>query len=119
MKLFIILLLLLVIGIYLSFSRKYDFLGVVISIIFGTFFIIHSFAYFTSSYSYELFIEERDAFEKTLKDFRDEGRELETATVVKSVTIWNQKLAKYKYQNKTFLLDQYIDDRIELLKPIK
>jgi small-conductance mechanosensitive channel len=115
----IILILLITIGGYLTTKRDYDLLGVVMCLIFGLWVLYHSIFYFTVSYKYGLFVEKRNAFEQTLKEARENGNEFETAAIVKEISEWNQELAEYKYKNKTLFFDQYIDDRIELLEPIK
>ena len=115
----IILIVLVAIGGYLTTTMNFDLLGVIMCVVFGSCLLIHSITYFTVEYKYELFVEERNAFEQTLNEARKNGNKYETAAIVKEVAKWNQKLAKHKYNNKTILFDQYIDDRIELLEPIK
>lgn len=117
----IILIVLVAIGGYFLTTAKlvYEILGFIMCVIFGTFLLIHSIAYFTVEYDYGLFVEKRNAFEQTLNDLRKNGNDYETAAIVKEVAKWNQELAVYKYDNKTIFLDQYIDDRVELLEPIK
>ena len=80
---------------------------------------LHSLAYFTANYNYGLFVAERDAFEETLKEARENGSEYEIAAITKDVAEWNRALAELKYSNKTLFFDQYVDDGIELLEPIK
>lgn len=107
-------------GMYLIIkSWDYDILGVLMAIVFGVALFIHSLAFGLKTYSYEIFVEKRNSFEKTLDNARENGNEYETAAIVKEVSDWNMKLASAKYDNKTFLLDQYIDDRIEDLEPIQ
>ena len=72
-----------------------------------------------SSYEYERFVVCRNAFEQTLSECRKNGNQYETATIVKEVSDWNQKLAENKLDNSKFLMDTYVDDRFEQLKPIK
>lgn len=115
----IILIVLVAIGGYLTTKWDYEVLGIIMCLIFGLWLIIHFFAWGLVSYKYGLFVEKRNAFEQTLQVARENGNEYETAAIVKDVAEWNQKLAEYKYDNKTIFLDQYIDDRIELLEPIK
>lgn len=119
MTTFIITILLVVFGVYLITTWRYHFLGVIMCFIFGFYLLIHSSFYFTVEYRYELYVEKRNAFEQTLKEARKNGNEYEVATIIKQVAEWNQYLAEDKYNNKTILFDQYIDDRVELLKPIK
>lgn len=115
----IILILLVALGGYLTTKWDYDLLGVIMCIIFGMLLVIHCFSWGLVSYSYGLFVEKRNSFEQTLKDARENGNEYETAAIVKDVAQWNVKLAEYKYDNKTLFFDQYVDDRVELLEPIK
>ena len=115
----IILIVLVAIGGYLTTKWDYEVLGIIMCLIFGLWLIIHFFAWGLVSYKYGLFVEKRNAFEQTLQFARENGNEYETAAIVKDVAEWNQKLAEYKYDNKTIFLDQYFDDRIELLEPIK
>ena len=79
----------------------------------------HSLSYFTVEYSYEKFVMERNSFEETLKTSRESNHEYETAAIVKEIVIWNQRLSEKKFDNKSLLFDQYIDDRFEDLEPIK
>lgn len=115
----IILIVLLAIGIRLTYTDNLWILGVIMAVCFGAYLPIHSFAWGLVSYEYGLFLEKRNAFEQTLKVARENGNEYETAAIVKEVAQWNVKLAESKYDNKTLFFDQYIDDRVELLKPIK
>jgi len=115
----IILIVLVAIGGYLTTKWDYEILGAMMCFIFGLLILIHSIMFFTVEYDYGLFVEKRNAFKETLNEARKNGNEYETAAIVKEVAQWNKKLAEYKYKNKTIFLDQYIDDRIELLEPIK
>ena len=114
-----ILIALIAIGGYLTTKWNYELLGTFMCLAFGLLLILHSFALGIVSYEYELFVQKRNAFEQTLKNARENGNEYETAAIVKEVAQWNVELAEYKYDNKTLYFDQYIDDRIELLEPIK
>jgi len=115
----IILIALVGIGYYLIIKDDYDLLGFTMCWIFGTWLVIHIVVLSLVSYNYGLFVTQRDAFEQTLKTAREYGNEYETAAIVKEVARWNINLAKAKYENNTIFLDQFIDDRIELLEPIK
>lgn len=115
----IILIVLVATGGYLTTKWDYEILGALMCIIFGLLLLIHSIAWGTASYNYGLFVEKRNAFERTLNEARKNANEYETAAIIKEVAQWNQKLAEYKYDNKTLFFDQYIDDRVELLEPIK
>jgi hypothetical protein len=115
----IVLIVLVIVGIYLSTTWEYDALGFSMCIIFGIWLALHSIALILVTYDYNIFVEKRNAFEYTLKESRENGNKYETATIVKDVAEWNIELAKYKYNNSTIFLDQYIDDRVELLELIK
>ena len=107
-------------GVYLTYRGwDYEVLGGVMAAVFGIWALIHLLCILTVSYSYELFVVKRDAFEKTLNDSRKNGNQYETAAIVKEVAEWNTKLAEYKYDNNTLYFDQFIDDRIEDLEPIE
>lgn len=114
----IFLMALLALGIYLL-NTKYDISGIIITVICSVFLILHCVGYFTASYNYEMFKTKRNSFEQTLQMARESGNPIETAAIIKDVSAWNQKLAALQYDNKTPFFNQYIDDRIESLKPIK
>lgn len=118
---FIILLALVFIGSYVAknYYRTTEVLGIVVMCISAFLLFIHLLIWPFVTYNYELFVAQRDAFEQTLNDARENGNEYETAAIVKDVAEWNQLLAASKYQNKIAFLDQYIDDRVETLEPIK
>jgi hypothetical protein len=106
-------------GIYLESISRFEILGICMIIIFALALIFHSFAWGMKSYNYELFVEKRNSFEQTLIYAREKGNNFETAAIVSEVAKLNMKLVSDKYRNKTLLLDQYFDDRVELLEPIK
>lgn len=116
---FIILIALVSLGVYLISKFEYEPYGVILLIVSGVWLIIHSICFGTSTYEYEQFITQRDAFEATLNSSRNSGNSYETAAIVSDVSEWNIKLSEMKYDNKTLMLGQYVDDRIELLEPIK
>ena len=107
------------IGVYLHHKYEYEIYGLFMWLGFGALLIIHCLYYLTVSYNYGLFVAQRNSFEQTLNEARVNGNEYETAAIVKEVALWNQELASYKYDNQTIFFDQYVDDRIELLEPIK
>ena len=115
----IILIVLVAIGIYLTTTYDYDLLGILITCICGIWLILHISFWASSSYTYRFFVEKRNAFEQTLNVARESGNEYETAAIIKEVTQWNIQLAGYKFNNNTFYIGQYVDDRFELLEPIK
>jgi len=107
-------------GIYLSTTDRYDILGIFITVIIGFFTLFfHIPALLLKDYDYNIFVVKRDAFESTLNETREMGRDLETAAILREVSEWNVKLAEKKYDNTTLILGQYIDDRIMNIKPIK
>lgn len=116
----IILLLITILGIYLfKESYSYDFLGLLIAVVFGIWLTISSYLLLTVSYHYELFVVKRNAFETTLDNVRKNGNEYETVAIAKEVVKWNTRLAEDKFDNTFWFYDQYIDDRINTLKPIE
>lgn len=118
----IILIALTAIGIWLFDKDDDDWqvvVGIIMFLVFGLWAIIHILCLSFVSYDYGLFVEKRNAFEQTLITSRANGREYETAAIVKEVAQWNVKLASLKYRNKNFYHSQFIDDRIESLKPIE
>lgn len=102
-------------------EKRYDmdFLGTALSIVSGLYLAIHLFFISFSSYSYELWVTERNSFISTMDVARSKNNDLENATITKEVIEWNRSLASSKLENKTFLLKDYIDDRCEKLQPIK
>ncbi len=117
---FIILLALLITGVRIAKkSYDYDILGFFIASLSGLFMFFHLISWLSVSYEYGSFIAKRAAFEQTLNEARKANREYETAAIVKDVASWNSKLASMKYDNKTWLFDTYVDDRIEDVQPIK
>ncbi len=119
MEILIILIVLVLIGVYLSTTWDFDLLGFLMIAFFGSYLLIHILFWLVASYEYELFVEKRQAFEQTLANAREAEREYEVAAIIKDVAEWNVKLARQKHDNNFFLLDSYIDDRFEDLEPIK
>ena len=115
----IILLVVVILGILL-FKKGFSNLLTFMLIVIGSMFLLGSLiASGTSSYNFKKFKIQRDSFEQTLKTARENGNPIETAAIVKEVSNWNIELASAKFDNTIFLLDEYIDDRIESLEPIK
>jgi cell division protein FtsW (lipid II flippase) len=115
----IILILLLAIGILLLRQYDWETLGITIVTPVTIILIIHVFGLLLAPYSYNVFVEKRNAFEQTLKDARENANDLERAAIIQNVSQWNIELAEKKYNNTTFILSPYIDDRIMDLEPIK
>ena len=116
---FIILIALILIGWYLTTTYDYELLGSLLMAFTAIYLIFHSIFFLTVEYEYGMFVEKRKAFVMTLKASRESGNKYESAAIVKEVAEWNIKLAENKYDNKTVFCNQYIDDRIEDLEPIK
>ena len=119
-----ILLALTILGIYLWVSVDIDceiceILGIFLTATFGLCLIVSSYKLLTVSYHYDLYVVKRNAFIDTLKDIREGGNEHETEAVYRDILEANAELRVEQYDNGTFFYDQYIDDRIMDLKPIK
>lgn len=120
MTIFLILLSITCLGIFITYrSYDYDIVGIIMSFVFGGYLIMHIILWSISSYSYEIFVIKRQAFIETLNYARVNKNSFELASITKDISIWNQKLYEAKYNNKMFLLKDYIDDRVENLEPIK
>jgi len=120
MELFIILSVLFVIS--YSIAKKsyyYGVLGIIICFSSGFYLLIHLLFWSLASYDYNKFITKRQAFVETLQFARKNKSQFELASITSEVSEWNKKLASLKYDNNTFLLKDYIDDRISSLEPIK
>lgn len=81
--------------------------------------LVHSICIFTADYDFEKLAVKRQSFVESLEYSRKNGKELESATILKEITDFNQQLASEKYDNNHWYLGQFIDDRIETLEPIK
>jgi heme/copper-type cytochrome/quinol oxidase subunit 2 len=81
--------------------------------------IVHIICLFSVKYDYGQFEAKRNAFEMTLNEARETGNQMEAASILRDVAQWNSELASRQYDNSTFVLGVYTDDRIETLKPIK
>ena len=98
---------------------EFDALGFFVTLLFSVCLVIHSVSWGTSSSDYNLFVAERNVLEQTLIEVRENGNDCETATIVKEVVKLNVQLSVMKSKNNDIFLGQYIDDRIQLLEPIK
>ena len=119
MIILIILIVILLIGLYLMSKSITNVTGFLISIFSGAYIIIHVICWITAPYDYNSFVAQREAFVETLEHSRKSGNVYESATIMTEISQWNQELAKCKYQNTLFFLDDYIDDRIDDLTFIK
>tara|TARA_R110000868_G_scaffold76573_5_gene220151 strand:- start:520 stop:888 length:369 start_codon:yes stop_codon:yes gene_type:complete len=118
----VVLITLIALGIF-SVNRYDSFLGevggILLSISAAIGLLFHLIAFGLVGYNFNQFVAQRDAFELTLNNSREGGNEYEAAAIIKEVATWNIQLAQMKYDNSTLLADQYIDDRVEDLEPIK
>lgn len=114
----IILVALVAIGAILMRTWDYDVLGVFMVVIFGILLLLHVVGLSLKSYNYGKLIEERNSFEMTLQYSRENSNQYESAAIAKEVIEFNRKLTVMKYDNKTWLFNQYIDDRIQDVEPI-
>ena len=117
----LILALLIIIGIKIMGNRNDNVAGAgaVLVLLVSLFLTGHLFVFLPKSYFYGKWIAERDSFEMTLKEVRQNGSEIERAAITKEVSEWNRKLASAKYRNSHWFFGQYVDDRVETLEPIK
>ena len=117
----IILVVLFVLGLYLSRSSDIDIhlAGVLTSVIIGLLLIVNVAEISLASYEYHKLATKRISIVETLKESRTNSGVIERAAITKDVIKFNSYIAELKYENSTFFFDPYIDDRIELMKPIK
>ena len=93
-------------------------LGLILVILSTPFIIVHCVKFFSQGYQYNLYEQEYNSLKESLYYNRENGREIEAASVLNEVIEMNKDLATKKYKNKT-ILGYYIDDRFETLKPIR
>lgn len=117
-----ILLALLALGIFLM-RKDWDWesgpIGLILVFASAVLLFFHAVYVIAAPYDYGQFEAKRNAFETTLNEARATGNQMEAVAILKEVAEWNADLASRKYDNSTFLFGQYVDDRIETLKPIK
>ena len=118
MIIFIILIALIIIGIVLT-DTSFEDLGNITACISILLLLIHIPIWALTSYGFKSFMVARDSYEQTLQHSREFGNDFERAAIVKDIAEWNTTLAISQYRNKLWLLDAYIDDRVDLLEPIK
>lgn len=70
-------------------------------------------------YNYNEFKSRKQAIEQTIRYSRQHGSEIERAAIIQKMTVINEVLAHMKYQNSIFLMDEFIDDRIDTMQFIK
>jgi hypothetical protein len=120
MELLFILSVLFIIGFLITKkSYNYEILGIIICTLSGLYLLIHITLWSLSSYSFNKFVTEREAFVETLEYARKDEVKFELISITHDVSEWNRKLASSKYDNNVFLLKDYVDDRISTLEPIR
>ena len=94
-------------------------IGFVLVIISALFIFGSSISLNTKSYHYNQFVVERTVIEQTIQNARTNNQIMENATITKTIIEWNTKLAQEQYEKTLPLFNDFIDDRILTLKPIK
>ena len=115
----IITVLVIALGFYLVKTEEFEFLGTLLTLSAVFWLLTHILMIGTQNLEYERFLIRRDSFEQTLKSVRENGNPYESAAIVKEIADYNIELAMTKRDNKKAFFGQYIDDRFELLTPIK
>jgi hypothetical protein len=110
--------LLVAIGFFL-YHFDYDILGIFVIGIFGFYLLIHITGLIAAPYEYNKFVRKRQAFVETLAEARNNNRQIELAAIAKDISSWNEELAESKYDRELFFLKDYVDSRVDSLKPIK
>lgn len=70
-------------------------------------------------YNYGMVVAQRNAIEVSLQSSRQSQDPLERATILREVAQFNIDVEQSKIRNKYYLLDPYVDDRIDSLQLIK
>lgn len=91
----------------------------ILGCIFSIWLILHTICWSLTAHTFNKLVVSRQSFVETLEESRKNGRELESAAILKEISGFNQRLASEKYNNQIWFLGQYVDDRIETLEPIK
>lgn len=118
--LFFILIVFIALGVFIS-KKFYDYniIGDLMVIIFSLFLLIHIIGVSLVEYSFDRWIVKRASFELTLKECRDNGNEIELASIQNKISEFNEELATAKFDKNNSILSCYISDRVIYLKPIK
>ena len=106
---------------YIALDHNYDFVGstaIVISLFAGIGLLIALICIPCERMGIRAEIEAYYAMQKTIENARENGDELEKATLVNKLIELNQGLAKYSYYNRT-VWDIWIPDEIEELELLK
>jgi preprotein translocase subunit SecF len=116
----ITLLVLIILSIFIGIITKNSINDFSFSLIIGTLilFIVSLLVVLTKGYEYNKFKHQKEAIEQTI-NYSRENNINENYTVTEKIIEWNSELSKKQYQNTIWILDEYIDDRIMDLKPIK
>jgi hypothetical protein len=81
--------------------------------------ISHVTVWSLSSYEYNMFVAKRAVVIEALNSARQRNNNYELASISREVLKLNHELAQKKYQNSVFLAKDFIDDRVEMLQPIR
>jgi hypothetical protein len=73
----------------------------------------------TLEYSYDQWVIQRNAFEISLNEARQQENNIELASLTREVTEWNIQLARNKFANEHWYFGMYVSDRVKELQPIK
>lgn len=95
-----------------------EFIGIIGSLITAIMLLIAFVSLLMKSYNYGVLESKRSAFVETLKEARKAENSLELAAITKEIVSFNVELKEYQYTNST-ILDEFVDDRVDELKPIK
>ena len=93
--------------------------SIILAICAFVYIFMHLIMWLTCSYSFDKALLERKELVDILELSRKNKNNLESATIYKSILEFNNTLAVAKYDNTFFFLDDYIDDRIKYVEPIK
>ena len=121
-ELVVVVVLVVLIGIgYYLIEKTYDFdilgIGLVVTGIF--FLFLHVIGLSLTTYGYLQFETQVQITQQTINSARENNNTIELAAISQSVVGMNQQIADKKFDNKTLILDMYIDDRIDTLSYIK
>jgi hypothetical protein len=118
MYLLILVIISLIVGIVLA-KKSYDFedLGVILIIVFSVVLLIQG-IFFTNHYSCSKAMKKREAFRTTLNSARENGSELEKATILKDLAEWNEWVVSVQTDNE-FWYDIYVPDAVDTMTLMK
>ena len=111
---------LIIIGVIIDKKSEYgSVFGILIYVLTGFMLIIHLICWSISGYQYHICLVERNAIQSTIDYGRTNEKYIESAAILSKISDFNKELAEYKYNNTTWILDCYIDDRVINMEPIK